>query len=119
MTRNPAPTARQIADQANHDGLYKALVADGHNVSLWADDPAGLRAYVEAIGWVEVRTYEHFDIVWDRGSRWTSYDTAEECEKILASAASHNGGTGHVERKTFSVTIDEDSRFLYQPGIRA
>lgn len=42
-----AYTARR---QAEHDILYRALTAAGHNVWIWHDDPSLLRQYAEGIG---------------------------------------------------------------------
>lgn len=64
------------------------------------------------------RTFESFDIVWDRGSRWTNYDTAAEAQAVIDFAGDRSGSTGHVERKTWEIKLHPDllARDAYQPG---
>lgn len=38
-----------MGTQTKHEALFESLIADGHNVWLWRDDPSGLRAYAEAV----------------------------------------------------------------------
>jgi len=67
---------------------------------------------------VEIRTYELFDIYWDRGSRWTGYQTEADAQAVIDSAAAHAGDSGRIVRRTWDVTIPNDPRLaaLYQPG---
>ena len=60
-----------------------------------------------------IRTYESFEIVWDRGSRWTNYGSAAEAQAIIDGS----GQAGHVHRHTFEVTIKPEDRRLYLPGV--
>ena len=65
-----------------------------------------------------VRTYERFSIVWyehgERVSTWSSYDSRDEADAIVARA----DRTGVVVRDTFEVVLDECllDRGIYQPG---
>lgn len=61
------------------------------------------------------RTFESFDIRWDRGSTWTNYDTEAEAQAVIAASS----GGGHVERKTWEVKLHPGllERDAYQPGI--
>lgn len=47
----------------------------------------------------EVRTYELFDIHWDRGSVWTAYQTEAEAQAVIDRSPS----TGTVVRRTWAV----------------
>jgi hypothetical protein len=58
------------------------------------------------------RTFELFEIVWDRGSRWTAYYSEAEAQAVIDGCPS----AGHVERRTFEVEITDANRDLLQPG---
>ena len=62
------------------------------------------------------RTYETFEIVWDRGSRWTGYDSAEEAQAVI-DGTTH--GEGRVNRSTFEVRLHPEllGRGMYRPGL--
>lgn len=61
------------------------------------------------------RTYESFDVAWDRGSRWTNYDTAAEAQAVIDGSPS----TGKVVRNVWTHTWPADSPLLAiaRPGI--
>lgn len=62
---------------------------------------------------VEVRTYERFEIAWDRGSRWSGYQTHQEAQWRLDLSKE----SGRVVRSTFQVEIPVDKVHLYPtPG---
>lgn len=65
------------------------------------------------------RTFESFDIVWARGSRWTSYDSAVEAQAIIDHAATIDGQAGTVERRTWEIKLHPEllARGNYNPGI--
>jgi hypothetical protein len=60
-----------------------------------------------------IRTYESFEIVWERGSRWTNYSTAAEAQAIIDGC----GSAGTVRRHTFERTIRPEDLRMYLPGI--
>jgi hypothetical protein len=60
-----------------------------------------------------IRTYEWFEIVWERGSRWTNYRTAAEAQAVIDGS----GAAGTVERHTFERTIAPEDLRMYNPGI--
>lgn len=51
-----------------------------------------------------IRTFETFDIRWERGSTWTNFTEAEAAERIAFSVA-RGGDGGEVIRRTFDVRI--------------
>lgn len=58
------------------------------------------------------RTYELFDISWDRGSRWNAYDTADEAQRIIDGSPE----SGTVVRRTWEVEVTPANEHLLQPG---
>jgi hypothetical protein len=65
------------------------------------------------------RTFESFDIAWDRGSRWTNYDSAAEAQAIIDHAATISGQGGQVVRRTWEIKLHPGllARGSYQPGV--
>ncbi len=62
-----------------------------------------------------VRTYESFDIAWERGSTWTNYETAAEAQAVIDGS----GQAGTVVRNTWEHSWASDSPLLAiaRPGI--
>jgi hypothetical protein len=58
------------------------------------------------------RTFELFDISWDRGSKWTAFDTADEAQAVIDGSPS----SGEVVRRTWEVEVTADNEHLLQPG---
>lgn len=61
------------------------------------------------------RTYESFDIAWDRGSLWTNYESAAEAQAVIDGS----DAGGHVVRRTWEQTWPICSPLLViaRPGI--
>lgn len=61
------------------------------------------------------RTYELFDIHWDRGSQWTNYDTEAEAQAVIDGC----GSSGRVVRRTWEVECHPSLLALgmYRPGV--
>jgi hypothetical protein len=62
-----------VVENPTHEELFDALVDDGHDVDLWADDPSMLRGYAEAVGFVVTRSYYRELLLHDKRSaadRW-------------------------------------------------
>jgi len=49
-----------------------------------------------------IRTFESLSIRWEDGASWSSYDSAAECERIIAGASRK----GTIERKTWEARIE-------------
>jgi hypothetical protein len=65
------------------------------------------------------RTFESFDIRWNRGSTWTNFDTAAEAQAIIDSSVARGDDGGEVVRKSFEIELDPRfvARGMYQPGV--
>ena len=59
----------------------------------------------------ETRTYELFDILWDRGSTWTAFDTRGEAQAVIDGSPSE----GTVVRRTWTVEVTDANRHLLRP----